>query len=247
MFKQIEGFSLYSINNEGQILNNSTGKIIKPWVSRGSLVVSLVNDLGARIDRVVVKLVKQHFPTLPNIELQNNVIRDAGIYSDLPKTLNMLQITLRRDFYYDPYTGEFFRKQKESKYYGFISKYGYRLYMYKGVIVPAHLLIFWFMLGHKLAKGVVVDHVDHNKTNLKWDNLRLVTHAGNAQNQSKTKRTTYTNITGISYCKKKKKYIARIMVNRTSLYLGAFENLEDAVKVREQALTKYNFHPNHGK
>lgn len=37
------------------------------------------------------------------------------------------------------------------------------------------------------------------------------------------------------------------MVNYKTIYLGRFDNLEDAIKARQEAEIKYGFHPNHGK
>ena len=51
----------------------------------------------------------------------------------------------------------------------------------------------------------------------------------------------------MSWHKINKKYIARIKVNRKHIYLGSYDNLEEAIKARELANINYNFHPNHGK
>ena len=36
------------------------------------------------------------------------------------------------------------------------------------------------------------------------------------------------------------------MVNRKSINLGIFDNIEEAAAAREEANMKYGFHPNHG-
>lgn len=42
------------------------------------------------------------------------------------------------------------------------------------------------------------------------------------------------------------KYSANIKVNRKSINLGIFDNIEEAAAARKEANLKYGFHPNHG-
>lgn len=56
-----------------------------------------------------------------------------------------------------------------------------------------------------------------------------------------------TGVTGVSFLKAGKKYIAQIGVNRKLIYLGLFDTLEEAAAARAEANLKFNFHSNHGK
>jgi hypothetical protein len=40
---------------------------------------------------------------------------------------------------------------------------------------------------------------------------------------------------------------ARIRVNNRHIYLGVFDSMEEAVRVRKIAEREYGFHPNHGR
>jgi len=88
-----------------------------------------------------------------------------------------------------------------------------------------------------------VDHINHNKSDNRWDNLRAVSHIENGRNQSK--HTTNTSgYTGVY--KVKCKYMARIYVDGKYKNLGTYDDIEDARDARIYAEYYYNFHDNHG-
>lgn len=109
----------------------------------------------------------------------------------------------------------------------------------------AHRII-WEMHNGPIPEGYEIDHLDHNPSNNALDNFRLVLGVENARNRPKNKNNT-TGHTGVSYDKQRHKWYASIMVNYKSIALGRFDNLEDAIKARQEAEIKYGFHPNHGK
>lgn len=90
-----------------------------------------------------------------------------------------------------------------------------------------------------------IDHINHNKTDNRWCNLREVGNRENLMNMSKKKNNS-SGYTGIRISPKGK-YWPHIMVNRKQIFLGSFDNLEDALEVRKEAEIKYGFHKNHGK
>ena len=51
----------------------------------------------------------------------------------------------------------------------------------------------------------------------------------------------------MDFSKAHKKYIARIGVDRETIYLGIFETLEEAAAARAEANLKFKFNNNHGK
>lgn len=55
-----------------------------------------------------------------------------------------------------------------------------------------------------------------------------------------------TGVTGVSFLKARKKYMAQISVDWETIYLGIFETLEEAA-ARAEANLKYKFNNNHGK
>jgi len=86
--------------------------------------------------------------------------------------------------------------------------------------------------------GEVVDHVDHNTLNNMRSNLRLVTYSQNAMNRL-NKNSNLSRKTGVIWHKSHQKWMARITENGNSRYLGYYDNVEDAIKARENAEIKY--------
>ena len=75
--------------------------------------------------------------------------------------------------------------------------------------------------------------MDNRKTN-----LRLTTKFVNNINQGLRKDNT-SGIKGVNWDENKRKWISRISVNGQRLYLGAFNNFEDAKWAREEAEEKH--------
>ena len=98
-------------------------------------------------------------------------------------------------------------------------------------------------------KGVQVDHINHDRSDNRIENLRVTSHIENMQNQSK-RITNKTGVTGvcIRYTRKGTlRYVAYITVNFKRIDLGSYDTLEEAAVVRKSAEFLYGYHPNHGK
>ena len=98
-------------------------------------------------------------------------------------------------------------------------------------------------------KTVQVDHINHDRTDNRLENLRVVSHAANMRNKSKL-NTNKTGITGVQiiYTRKgTKRYRANIMYNNKPIFLGNYDTLEEAAAARKAAEIKYGFHENHGR
>lgn len=95
------------------------------------------------------------------------------------------------------------------------------------------------------GEGLDVDHINHVRNDNRLFNLRFVTRSENSKNQSLSSRST-TGVTGVSFWKARKKYIAHIGVNQKIIFLGYFETLEEAAAARAEANLKFKFNSNHG-
>lgn len=153
---------------------------------------------------------------------------------------------------YDPDSGELTWKPRnepawDARYAGksaFTSTaQGYKVGTIYGIHYAAHRVI-WVMITGKEPVGV--DHEDHNRSNNKWKNLREVTPLINSQNQ-KTPKTNTSGYIGVSWSKKKQKWIATINHQQKQILLGAFDDIHEAVKARKTAEQFYGYHVNHGK
>jgi len=87
-------------------------------------------------------------------------------------------------------------------------------------------------------KGMVVDHINHDKLDNRRSNLRICTIRENVLN-AKTSKNSTTGKSGVSYRKDRNKYRAYIGVNRKQISLGNFISVEEANMARKIAEIKY--------
>lgn len=121
---------------------------------------------------------------------------------------------------------------KVLKVYWCKDKDGYLVGNRKGKIIKLHRYIMNF------PKGKKVDHLGGENTrhdNRRY-NLRVATSAENAQNRKKNSRNK-SGTTGV--CKKGKRWVAYISIDGKQITLGSFVNIEDAIKTRKEAESKY--------
>jgi len=76
-----------------------------------------------------------------------------------------------------------------------------------------------------------VDHIDGDILNNKISNLRLATLSQNQDNRKKNKNNT-SGITGVLWLKISKKWRAEIYKDGSQIYLGDFDNKDEAIAVR---------------
>jgi hypothetical protein len=78
-----------------------------------------------------------------------------------------------------------------------------------------------------------VDHIDNNKSNNCLFNLRFVTYRENNFNKS-MRSDNSSGIKGISWRKDLNKWRAYININNKRIYLGSFDDINDAKKARQK-------------
>ena len=169
---------------------------------------------------------------------------------------------LNECFRYDPKTGHLFWKVRPLHHFnsshgmnitnsqfsnhraGTLQSKGYVAVMVNGKGYRAHRII-WMMI-HGLFPPDELDHVNHQRDDNRIENLRLATSQENKRNSSISRRNT-SGVIGVCWDKRRGKWKAQIHGggNRT-IYLGDFVDKLDAIKARETANKKYNFHANHG-
>lgn len=119
----------------------------------------------------------------------------------------------------------------------------YLAVMLEGKKYYLHRLAYLYMVG-KYPKQV--DHINGNGLDNSWGNLRDVCNQGNQRNRKKSKNNS-SGVTGVYWCKQRKKWEAQIMVDKKCVHLGRYTDFDEAVKARKDAEAKHNFHENHGK
>lgn len=154
-------------------------------------------------------------------------------------------------FHYEPSSGKlFWRERRSSKIpenmeaNSVDNRYKYLRVNVGGKLHMVHRVIA-VLMGVKLRKNDFVDHIDHDRQNNRWENLRIVTKEGNTKNLSMYKKNKL-GVTGVYQQKDSHRFIAHIRVNGRKMHLGCFKTLEEAIIVRKSAEFLYGFHPNHG-
>ncbi len=90
-----------------------------------------------------------------------------------------------------------------------------------------------------------IDHINHNRIDNRIANLREVSRIDNQRNQKKS-ATNKSGFTGVHWHKQAKKWLASITVNCKTIYLGLYEDKNEAICARLHANRLYKFHANHG-
>lgn len=104
---------------------------------------------------------------------------------------------------------------------------GYRVISIGGLKYSEHRLAYLWMTGEWPSDDV--DHVDGNRANNAWDNLRACTCAENAQNLARP-RTNSSGAIGVTWNKSCKKWQSSIRRLGKSHYLGLFDTVEEAAQ-----------------
>lgn len=109
----------------------------------------------------------------------------------------------------------------------------------------AHRLI-WEYFNGAIPKGMSIDHINHDPTDNRIENLRLVTHLDNHRNQT-IRKNNRSGITGVCYSKSRDKWEAKIQIDGKTIHLGRFSSVVEATEARKTADSLFGFHENHGK
>ena len=98
----------------------------------------------------------------------------------------------------------------------------------KRKVFRVHQLVAMSFLNH-VPNGheIVVDHINNNKLDNRLENLQIIT---NRENVSKDKKGCTSKYTGVSWCKKHKKWVCFIRYKGKKINLGSYICELDASK-----------------
>lgn len=93
-------------------------------------------------------------------------------------------------------------------------------------------------------KSIEVDHIYHKTNDNRKSQLRLVTHSENGMNKGLQSNNT-SGVKGVSYRKASHKWRSEITCNGKYIYLGAYNDIKNAIEARKKAeelyFGKYNY------
>lgn len=174
----------------------------------------------------------------------------------------LTQAILQELLRYDPLTGNLWWRRRARKW--FKSDRGWKRWntifsnkiafssINKGYLVGtifdkqylAHRII-WLMIYGKYPKGKT-DHKNRVRSDNRLKNLKDVTSIQNGQNANLRCDNT-SGIVGVSWKKLENKWQVLIGVNNKYIYLGCFDDFDEACKVRKAAEVEHGFSQNHGR
>jgi len=123
-------------------------------------------------------------------------------------------------------------------------KKGYCQIRLKGRLYYSHRLAFLYMIGAFPTDDV--DHINGNRTDTTWTNLRAVTSQDNRKNAAISINNT-SGVLGVVWDKRKNMWMAKIGINYKTKFLGYFDDLEMAKYARLSAEKVHQYHANHGR
>jgi hypothetical protein len=138
---------------------------------------------------------------------------------------NMITQELLKSLHdYNPETGEYTSKRTK-KQMGTMTHHGYLRTTIKGKRYFIHKLIWLWMTG-EYPSDMIVDHIDRNRLNNCWDNLRLCNKAQNAWNR--LQGMSVVGFKGVYKTTKGPNFFSQIMCCGESIYLGTFPTAKEA-------------------
>lgn len=135
---------------------------------------------------------------------------------------------------YDPATGVFtWLKRSRHTRVGWtagVESRGYVILSLFACSVMAHRAAFFFMTGNWPA--LFVDHIDRDRSNNAWENLREVTNKQNHENMPLQKNNK-SGHAGVGWDSDRSKWYAHITHHQRMIHIGRYDTLEEAVASRE--------------
>ena len=143
---------------------------------------------------------------------------------------------------YDPETGSItWRPQagrvRVGKIAGYKNSRGYLLINLNKGIVRAHRAAFALMTGE--WPEMQVDHINGNKLDNRWENLRICENWQNSANKGIIRSNT-SGIKGVWWNRSNQRWHAGIYVKNTSVHLGYFDRIDDAADAYRKAAEKHH-------
>lgn len=153
---------------------------------------------------------------------------------------------LRELMSYDPERGEFrfLRRPKNNKarvgdLVAGHPRGGYLRVRADGKFYSVHRLAFLYMTGKWPTDEV--DHINRDRADNRWSNLRAATRAENMQNKSVYRNKRTSQIPGVSWYARSKRWKAQIQISGKKFGLGYFESEQEAAAA--YAAAKKTLHP----
>jgi len=145
---------------------------------------------------------------------------------------------MEKKYHIDTETG-IITKRKTGKIMGYKNPRGYILFYFNNVKYYVHRIILTKYLGREIKEGYHCDHINHNKSDNRISNLRELSNQENTQHQQLSSRNT-SGFKGVCWQKDRKKWRARITLNKKELHIGYFDTKEEAYSAYKNKAQELN-------
>lgn len=150
------------------------------------------------------------------------------------KTANLTHERLQDVLHYAPETGVFtWKKSLRTDLVGYragsISRKGYRCIEIGGVSYRCCRLAWFYVTGDWPSEQI--DHINQQKGDDRFCNLREATNAQNLYNRPPAKDNT-SGVTGVYWLKPKKRWVAMGFRDNQRVFLGSFKEKDKAIEAR---------------
>jgi hypothetical protein len=119
---------------------------------------------------------------------------------------------------------------------GYDNGSGYKKLNIDGKQYYAHRII--YLMQHGVMPDLL-DHIDGDTTNNRIENLRPANTSQNMMNSAKTKNSI-SGCRNVFYSKERNNYAVYITINKKAKYFGAYDDVELASLVADEARRKYH-------
>ncbi len=160
-------------------------------------------------------------------------------------TVDRPSIASVRRYHYDPETGVITKPNGKPmgtsrNGCGYING---AIYCGRTYSIAQHIIAWAWMTGTWPEEtDQFIDHINGERDDNRWGNLRLVTRQEQNQNLALSKRNNSGQV-GVCWYKRKQQWHVRIGHN----HIGYFNDFNAAVAARKAAERQYGFHANHGR
>lgn len=113
-------------------------------------------------------------------------------------------------------------------------KDGYVNIVIDSCVVRAHRLAYFIVNGHWPREGMLIDHINFDRSDNRWCNLRLASPTENSINQPIRKDNT-SGHTGVYVHKTNGRFYPYLQKNGKNIKLGGYATFDEAVAVRMAA------------
>lgn len=118
---------------------------------------------------------------------------------------------------------------------------GYHSIQINGKKYLAHRLVWLYLTGSFPSSQI--DHLNGDRSDNRFCNLREATNAQNTQNKASDKGSS-SRYVGVNWCKRTSKWLSRIMIGGKSFHLGHFMEEESAANAYRVAKNRlHDFQP----